>query len=146
MTAKEFLKPLKTMQTDIDTKKDQLRSLRESLESITPTYGEKIGCSGSRNVHSMSEKICTAIDIETELEKSIEVLVETQSHIISAINEIPDIECQAILHWRYMKRLPWSLVAKKANLSEDGVYKKHRKALKELEKTSGFKKWAVNGS
>ncbi|MDE5946398.1 MAG: DUF1492 domain-containing protein [Oscillospiraceae bacterium] len=146
MTAKEFLKPLKTMQTDIETKRDQLRSIRESLESITPTYNEKIGCSGLRNVHRMSEKICEVIDIEQDLSNSIEQLIALKCHIIAAINEIPDSECQAILHWRYMKHLPWSAVADKVHMTEDGIYKKHRKALSELEKTTEYQNWAVQNS
>jgi hypothetical protein len=146
MTAKEFLMPLKTMQTDIETKKDQLIFLRESLKSITLRYGEKIGCSGSINTHSMSKRICDVIDVENELMKSVEKLVAMQSCIISAINEIEDIDCRAILHWRYLKHLAWSEIAEKIHMTEDGVYKKHRKALSELEKTKNFKNWAVEGS
>ena len=146
MTAKDFLRPLKNIQTDIETMRDQLRSIRESLDATTPVYGERIGCSGSHNVHAMSDRICEAIDIEQTLIASIEKQIAMQSRIISAINEIPDIECRAVLHWRYMKCLSWSAVADKIHMTEDGVYKKHRRALTELDKTSGVKNWAVQGS
>ncbi len=146
MTAREFLNPLKTVQTDIETLRDQLRIIHESLTSVTAIYGEKIGSAGSRNVHSMSDKICTALDIERELTEAVEKQIAIQSYIISAINEIPDIECRAVLHWRYVKQLPWNEVAKKLHMTEDGIYKKHRKAIAELEKTKKFKNWAVQGS
>ncbi|MEE5994202.1 MAG: DUF1492 domain-containing protein [Oscillospiraceae bacterium] len=146
MTAKEFLRPLKTVQTEIETLRDQLRTIHESLTAITPMYGERIGSSGSHNVHSMSDRICEAIDTEHELTEAIEKQIAVQSYIISAINEIPDIECRAVLHWRYVKQLSWNEVADKIHLTEPGVYKKHRIALNQLEKTKKFKNWAVQYS
>ena len=140
MTGKEFLEPLKYIQMDIATKRDQILSLHESLESITPAYREKIGSSGYRNVHSMSEKICEAVDLEQELSASLEELVSVQSSIITAINEIPDTTSRAILHWRYVKNLSWSVVASKLQMTEDAVYKRHRSALSALEKTISFQR------
>jgi len=146
MTAKEFLGLMKDIQTDIETLQDQLRTIQQSLTSVTPVYGEKIGCSGSHNVHSRSDRMGDAVDTECELKEALKKQIAIQSYIISAINEVPDIQYRAVLHWRYVQQLPWNSVAEKVHMTEDGIYKKHRKALAELEKTKKFKNWAVQGS
>ena len=82
--AQEYLSQARLIDKQIDSKIEQVQSLRALAEkaTLTLTGAPK---SGTRNIHKMEDVISKMVDLESEVNADIDTLVTLKADINSAI-------------------------------------------------------------
>ena len=128
MTAKEFLQKAYRIDQRINAKLEQVASLRELATKVsTALSGAPL--SGTRNVHKMEDIIAKMVDLETEINRDIDALVDLKHEIVSVIKQIENPEYQTLLELRYLCFKVWEQIAVDLKYSIQNVYKIHDRAL-----------------
>lgn len=129
MTAKEYLSQAYWLDRRIDSKLEQISSLR-AMVTKTTSFMNDTPVSHTRNVHSMEDVIAKIIDMENQLNEDIDSLVDLKQDIMQRIKEIESPEYQTILELRYLCFKPWEDIAAKMGFGINNIFKLHAKALK----------------
>lgn len=101
MTAKEYLGQAYRIDQRINSKLEQIASLRELASKATNTLTD-IPRSPSRNIHPMECIITKMIDLENEINCDIDTLVDLKREIVTIIKGIKNPEFQTLLELRYL--------------------------------------------
>ena len=101
MTTKEYLSQAYRIDQRINSKLDQVLSLRELATKVTSTLRDDV-CQTNRNVQSMEDTIAKIIDLEAEINADIDQLVDTKRDIVSVIKRIQNPEYRELLELRYI--------------------------------------------
>lgn len=133
MTAKEFLSQAHRLDQRINSKLEQVASLRDMTTKITSIMSDD-PVSHTRNVHSMQDIIAKIVDTQDEINKDIDALVDLKRDIMHCIKRINNPEYQTLLELRYLSFKSWSEIALLMDFEDRYVYKVHGCALKEVEK------------
>lgn len=131
MTTKEYLAQAYRIDQRINSKLEQIVSLRELATKATSTLSDKPP-SGSRNVHSMEGIIVKMIELENEINADIDVLVDLKKEIMSIIKKINNPEQQTLLELRYLCFKTWEQIAVDMGYSIQNAYKVHDRALENI--------------
>jgi len=75
MTAKEYLGQAYRLDQRINSKLEQVMSLRDLATKATSTLSD-VAPSGTRNVHRMEDIIVKIVDLENEINRDIDNLVD----------------------------------------------------------------------
>lgn len=131
MTAKEYLKQayLLDKQIQVEVKElEQLRDMRGTIQGCS--YGEKIGSNPNRNLEAPFIKTIEKIwDLEEKINNQITKLVELQSQIDDAINQMADPAERLLLKYRYLNAMEWIEIADTMYVSYRTVHRVHASAL-----------------
>ena len=122
MTAKEYLTQAYRIDQRINSKLEQVSSLRDLSTKATSTFSD-VPPSGTRNVHRM----------ENEINAEIDHLVDLKREIREVISAVKNLECQTLLELRYLCFKTWEQIAVQMNYSTKYVFDLHRTALKMIE-------------
>lgn len=128
MTAKDFLSQAYRIDQRINSKLEQIQSLRELATKATATLNDS-PVSGTRNVHSMSDIIDKMIDLENEINADIDRLVDLKREIVTVIKRVANPEYQTLLELRYLCFKSWEQIAVQLAYSIQNAYKMHDRAL-----------------
>ena len=131
MTAKEYLGQAYRLDQRINSKLEQVMSLRDLTTKATATMSDMPG-GGSRNVYRMQDIIGKIIDLEDEINQDIDALVDLKREMVATIKAVADPECQTLLELRYLCFKTWEQIAVQMGYGIDNIYKMHHKALKEV--------------
>ena len=131
MTAKEYLAQAYRIDQRINSKLEQIVSLRELATKATSTLSDTPP-SGSRNVHSMEGIIVKMMELENEINADIDVLVDLKKEIMSIIKKINNPEQQTLLELRYLCFKTWEQIAVDMGYSIQNAYKVHDRALENI--------------
>ena len=131
MTSKEFLEQAYWLDKRIDAKIQQVANLHNLATSARTTITDMPG-SPSRNVHRMEDTIVKIIDLEADINRDIDTLVDLKGKIRRLINRMDNPEHQYLLEMRYQNFCPWEEIAVSMGYSLHHVYKKHSLALEEF--------------
>lgn len=131
MTAKEYLSQAYRIDQRINSKLEQIVSLRELATKATSTLSDTPP-SGTRNVHSMEGVIVKMIDLEEEINKDIDTLVDLKREFVFIIKKISNPEYQTLLELRYLCFKTWEQIAVEMGYSLQHIFRIHDKALKEI--------------
>ncbi|MEQ8156605.1 MAG: DUF1492 domain-containing protein [Clostridiaceae bacterium] len=131
MAAKEYLSQAYRIDQRINSKLEQIVSLRELATKATSTLSDTPP-SGTRNVHSMEGIIVKIIDLENEINADIDTLVDLKKEIINLIKGINNPEHQTLLELRYLCFKTWEQIAVEMGYSLQHIFRVHDKALKEI--------------
>ncbi len=112
----------------INSKLEQVASLRELATKATATLRHDKIASGT-NIQSMEDTIAKMIDLEAEINRDIDHLVDTKREIVSVIKRIPNPEHQTLLELRYLCFKTWEQIAVDMRYTIDNVFKLHNRAL-----------------
>lgn len=129
MTAKEYLSQGRHLDARINDKLHQVEQLRLMAEKATTMLGG-IPNSGTPNVSSLQDTICRIVDLEVELSRSIDQLIELRREMMHAIDAVPNAEYRTLLSMRYLSFRSWQDIAESMGYNEKYVYELHGKALK----------------
>ena len=80
MTAKEYLSQAYRIDQRINSKLEQVSSLRELSTKATATFSD-VPPSGTRNVHRLEDVILTIVSLEEEINHEIDRLVDLKHEI-----------------------------------------------------------------
>ena len=131
MTTKEYLAQAYRIDQRINSKLEQIVSLRELATKATSTLSDTPP-SGSSNVHSMEGIIVNMMELENEINADIDVLVDLKKEIMSIIKKINNPEQQTLLELRYLCFKTWEQIAVDMGYSIQNAYKVHDRALENI--------------
>lgn len=133
MTAKEYLGKAYRLDQRINSKLDQVASLNELATKATSTLSD-MPKNPNKAISTMENTICKIIDLQDEINKDIDRLVDLKTEIVTTIKNIENKEYQTLLEKRYLCFDTWEQIAVDMNYSIRWVHNIHGKALKELSK------------
>ena len=131
MTAKEYLGQAYRLDQRINSKLEQVMSLRTLATKATSTLSDTPP-SGTRNVHRMEDIIVKIIEMENEINHDIDNLVDLKREMVSVIKAVTDPEYQTILELRYLCFKSWEQIAVDMNYSIQHIYRLRDRALNEI--------------
>ena len=131
MTAKEYLGQAYRLDQRINSKLEQVMSLRDLTTKATATMSDMPG-GGSRNVYRMQDIIGKIIDLEDEINQDIDALVDLKREMVATIKAVADPECQTLLELRYLCFKTWEQIAVDMQYSTRNIYKLHDRAIKDI--------------
>ena len=129
MTAKEYLGQAYRLDQRINSKLDQVLSLRDLTTKATATMSDMPG-GGSRNVYKMQDIIAKIIDLENEINADIDQLVDLKREMVATIKSVTDPECQTLLELRFLCFKTWEQIAVEMSYIIQHIYRLRDKALK----------------
>lgn len=130
MTAKEYLNRYRWLNSDIDSRLEQVARFRELATAISPTTG--FGSSGDIS-DKVGKTVAKIIDAENEINKKIDDLVDLKAEIEGKINAIEDERYRRILTERYINLKKWSDVSEAVYIKDlKWLWKLHGRALRKI--------------
>ena len=131
MNAKEYLSQVMYIDQRIDTILEQVMSLREAATKATATLSD-MPRPDSPNVRSMEDTIVKIVDLENEINRDIDRLVDLKAEARRLIGQVKEPDQQLVLELRYLCYKPWSEIMVELGCSEPTVYRLHGEALKKI--------------
>lgn len=128
MTAKEYLGQAYRLDQRINSKLEQVLSLRDLTTKATATMSDMPG-GGSRNVYKMQDIIGKIIDLENEINADIDQLVDLKRDIVAIIKSVENPEYQTLLELRYLCFKTWEQIAVDMGYELRYLHKLHHRAL-----------------
>lgn len=129
MTAKEYLNQAYRLDQRINSKLEQVMSLRDLTTKATATMSD-MPSGGSRNAYRMQDIIGKIIDLENEINRDIDTLVNLKRELVAAIKAVSDPECQTLLELRFLCFKTWEQIAVEMDYSIQHIYRLRNRALK----------------
>lgn len=131
MKAKKFLKQLEKLDTLIKNKLIEREQWKSVATGITAqTGGERVQSSGSQQ--KMADAVHRYIDLETEINRCIDKLIDARQEVIAVIEQLNAIEYD-LLHKLYVQHIPLDEVADKFDKSYSWVTTVHGRALRNVQ-------------
>lgn len=133
MTATEYLGQAYRLDQRINSKLQQVESLRSLTRKVTASYdGETVF--HTRNVTSLEDTIFRLMEAEEELNRQIDELVVLKMDISRMINRVRNESLRLILEKRYLCFLQWDQIAAEMHYSRRWVLKRHARAVEVVDK------------
>lgn len=129
MSNKEYLAQAYRIDQRINSKLEQIVCLRELAAKATSTLTDTPS-SGTRNIHSMEGIIVKMMELESEINADIDVLVDLKKEIMFIIKSINNPEQQTLLELRYLCFKTWEQIAVDMGYSIQHLFRIHDKILK----------------
>jgi len=132
MTAKEYLSQAYRIDQRINSKLEQVHSLRELATKATATLSD-MPRSSSPNHHRMEEFITKAMDLESEINADLQALIDLKREIVTIIKCVEAPDLQTILELRYLCFNTWEEISVELHLDIRWVHRLHNRALNEVD-------------
>ena len=110
MNSKEFLEQVRYVDRAIDTKLEQLYRLRNEATKATSLVSD-MPRGGSPNLQRLEDTIVKIIDLEHEINRDIDRLVDMKTAARASINQIANPDERLILELRYLCYKTWPEIA-----------------------------------
>ncbi|MCD8197822.1 MAG: DUF1492 domain-containing protein [Lachnospiraceae bacterium] len=131
MTAKEYLSQAYRLDARINSKVEQVESLNCLATKCTSTLtGMPKSSNGSTS--RMEDVIVKIIDLQEEINRDIDELVDLKKEIVRVIKAVDDTECQTLLEKRYLCFEQWEQIAVDLGYSIQHTFRLHDRALKKI--------------
>lgn len=126
--AKDYFAQIRKTDRLIKRLIDTVFTLRSSLTSQSYELNpDKVQTSGPKN--TLEETVAKIVDLEADINRRIDELVDMKQEAFTMINRIPDLDQQNILIGRYIQLKKWEDIALELNFSIQWVYELHGKGL-----------------
>lgn len=131
MTIKEYLSQAYRIDQRINSKLEQVQSLRELAVKATSTLSDTYS-SGNSNKQKMEGVIVKIIDLENEIDEEIDKLIDLKQEIVSLIKQVKNPEYKTLLELRYLCFRTWEQIAVEMRYDLSWIHRLHKKALIEI--------------
>ena len=128
MTAKEYLSQAHRLDQRIDAKIAQVASLNDLATKCSSTL-TGMPRNPSRGSSTMEDAVSKIIDLQEEINRDIDRLVDLKREIVAVIKAVNDTEYQILLEKRYLCFHTWEQIAVDMHYSGKWVQKLHDRAL-----------------
>ena len=132
MTVKEYFNQAYQLDARINSKIEQVSRLHELATKATSTLSDMPG-SATRNTHRMEDTIIKIIDLENEINKEIDRLVDLKTEMTRVISSVQNIEYQRLLELRYLCFRSWKQIADEMGYSKQHIFRLHNDALEKVD-------------
>ena len=130
MDVKSFLEDIKWTDMLIDTKLAQVRDLRQKMEYVSPTFGERV--QGSKDPDKFTSGVAKIIELEKVINADIDKLVDDKRVAMEMIESLDTQTEKTILYRHYFDRKTFDEIADEVYYSERWVRKIHSDAIDKL--------------
>lgn len=126
--AKDYFAQIRKTGRLIKRLTDTVFTLRSSLTSQSYELNpDKVQTSGPKN--TLEETVAKIVDLEADINRRIDELVDMKQEAFTMINRIPDLDQQNILIGRYIQLKKWEDISEELNYSMQWVFELHGKGL-----------------
>ena len=132
MTAKEYLSQALRLDQRIDAKIAQVASLNELATKCTATL-TGMPRNPNRGGSTMADAVCKIVDLQNEINRDIDRLVDLKRELVAVIKAVEDTEYQTLLEKRYLCFQTWEQIAVDMHYSGKWILKMHDRALDVVE-------------
>lgn len=132
MTAKEFLSQARYLDMRINSKVEQIDSLNDLATKCTSTL-TGMPHNPSPSTSLMADAVCKIVDLQEELGRDVQELVELKRRISTLIKSVPNHEYQTLLEKRYLCLQTWEKISVDMNFSIQHAHRIHEKAVEIIE-------------
>ena len=133
MNVKEYLEQAKYLDMRINSKIEQLSTLNDLATKCTVTLSD-MPRNPNKGISNMEDTIVKIIDLQEEINRDIDQLVDLKREIMVVIKKISNVEYQTILENRYLSFMSWEQIAVEMKYSIQQVYRLRDRAHKVVEK------------
>jgi DNA-directed RNA polymerase specialized sigma subunit len=131
MTAKEYLGQAYRLDQRINSKLEQIQSLNELATKCTSTLS-CIPRNPSRSTSTMADAVGKIIDLQAEINRDIDHLVDLKHVMVSAIKAVDNTEYQTLLELRFLCFKTWEQIAVAMGYNVRHVYRLHDEAVNSI--------------
>lgn len=128
MNAIEFLGQAYMLEQQIQTKLQQITSLRSLAETMRSYTGNE-PVSHTRNVTALEDSVIKIMEEEKELDEEIDRLVDLKRDIRDVISEVKAPDLRLVLEKRHLCFESWPQIGKEMGHTDRWAQVKHRMAL-----------------
>ena len=132
LSAKEFLKQARHIDQRINSKLEQVQSLRELATKATATLSD-MPRSATPNIYRMEDVICKMTDLESEINADIDELIDTKHEVMAVIKMVERPEYQSLLELKYLCMKTWEEVAAELGYVYRQITRMHGYALEQVD-------------
>lgn len=129
----EYLRQVKKLDANINSKLEQVAHLKAMTLKITTTMKEN-AISGSGNQDKIGDAIAKIVDLENEINSDIDSYVDKKREVCSIIEAVSNPDQMAVLQKRYLLYEPWEQIALEMHCTYRNVCYIHGRALQAVEK------------
>lgn len=133
MNVKEYLEQAKYLDMRINSKIEQLSTLNDLATKCTVTLSD-MPRNPNKGTLNMEDTIVKIIDLQEEINRDIDQLVDLKREIMVVIKKISNVEYQTILENRYLSFMSWEQIAVEMKYSIQQIYRLRDRAHKVVEK------------
>ena len=126
----KYLSQYQYLNKEIDRKIQTLEFWGNKILNITGTLSDMP--KSNKRSDMIATGIATMNDIEKEINKEIDELIQLRKEIEDKINAVDDPKLRELLKCRYLDCKSWEEIAYKNNITWRHVYRLHEKALDEI--------------
>ena len=137
MTAKEYLSRPKELEEEIRRDQDNLAAMNSIIGCCTTNLSFIAGTNPSRKTDTFESVMLFIVAEKARIKEKIRRLAEMELEVLTLIKTLQDADLQAVMIAKYIDRLTWGNIGKKAHLSARHA-QRLEEALKELENSSFF--------
>ena len=131
MTVNEYLGQAYRLDQRINSKIEQVASLNELATKCTSTL-TGMPRNPSPSVSPMADAVCKIIDLQAEINRDIDRLVDLKREIVTLIKAVRSTEYRTLLEKRYLCFKTWEQIAVDMGYSIQHIYRLREKAYKEI--------------
>lgn len=134
MTVREKFENIKMLSTLIDSKLEEIASLRGIATSITSVLQDIPGHGKGLTRDKVGDAIAKIVDLENEMMQDVNKLMDLRTESLKLVDKLNDPEEHKIVYLRYFKFLTWSKIADETHYTKEGARKICFRAVDKLEK------------
>lgn len=131
MTAQEYLGQAYRLDQRINSKLDQVAKLNELAMKCTYNL-TGLPRNPNQGTSAMSDVIAKIVDLQAEINRDIDALVDLKRDMVRAIKAVDNTEYQTLLELRYLCFKTWEQIAVDMRYRVRNVHILHNKALKKV--------------
>lgn len=131
MTAKEYLSQSLRLNQRINSKLEQIRSLRELATKCTSVI-TGMPKNPNKGRSAMEDAVLKIMCLEEEFQHDVNRLVNLKKEIIAVIKDVDSMECQTLLELRYLCFKSWEQIAVEMGYNVRHIYRLHDEALRKV--------------
>ena len=131
MTTKEYLSQAYRLDQRIGSKLEMVKSLNELATRCTSTLTD-MPRNPSKSISPMADVVMKIIDLQDEITRDLERLVDLKREISLVIREVDCNEYRMILEKRYISNMAWPEIAVELGYNLRHLYRLHDAALNKV--------------
>ena len=133
MTADEFLQQIKTYDTLVNCKLEELQRLYDLVTQITSaTDKEVVQTSGASD--KVGKTVAKIIDLQNEINDTVDEYVDIRRHCIKVIEMLENPLQYKVIHMHYVQYKTYADIEREINYSYPWIMDVRKAALKEIER------------
>ena len=131
MTKKEYLSQAYRLDQRINSKLAQVTALNDLATKCTSTLTD-MPRNPNRGISTMADAVEKIVDLQSEINRDIDALVDLKRNIVRAIKAVANTEYQTILELRYLCFETWEQIAVDMGYNVRHVYRIHDEAVESI--------------